>query len=145
MESPFDNNHSSVILYIEPFLNLRFKEYQDIVTFSQIPEGPLQQLVYPISTPKLSIFQSPPPVSTCESCMYVLSRYPNNRNMQLPNSFMGVDDLSNIFSYLRKNNYKIDTESTKVLQRSKIPLNQSNTRSSGKKQMICLVEYQGNA
>ena len=42
--SPFDQASSSVIaLYLEPMLNSYYKSYQDILTVSNVPAGPLSR------------------------------------------------------------------------------------------------------
>jgi hypothetical protein len=56
MESPF-KNHSSVVMYLEPYLNSFTKNYQNIITLSDMPNGPLSNMVSTISSPKLSPFQ----------------------------------------------------------------------------------------
>ena len=56
MESPF-SNHNTIVFYLEPVLNPIHKSYQQIITLDAIPQGPLSDMVSPISVPKLSTFK----------------------------------------------------------------------------------------
>ena len=79
MISPFDNYNSHCILYLEPFLNNFHKTYQNIITLSSIPDGPLADLVTTTSISKLSPFQQLNSISSNPSnCTHVLLRYPKN-------------------------------------------------------------------
>jgi hypothetical protein len=47
-------------MYLEPVLNSYYKTYQNVITFSQCPVGPIKDMVTTMSPPKLSSFQTPP-------------------------------------------------------------------------------------
>ena len=85
-ESPFDNyngglGHSgSFVLYLEPILNSYYQSYQNIITVSTMPPGPLSRLVSKIDMPKLSPYQqaaayASPFYNGC-NCVIALMRYP---------------------------------------------------------------------
>jgi len=85
-ESPFDNNGGghrhggSFVLYLEPILNSYYQSYQNIITVSTIPPGPLSRLVSKIDMPKLSPYQqaaayASPFYNGC-NCVNALMRYP---------------------------------------------------------------------
>ena len=57
MESPFKKQNSTIVMYLEPFLNSYTKNYQNIITLSDMPDGSLANMVTMISSPKLSQFQ----------------------------------------------------------------------------------------
>jgi hypothetical protein len=147
MESPFATANSSVVLYLEPYLNTYFKSYQNIITLSSMPSGPLSNLVSTISSPKLSPFHDHSPFFS-SSCTYVLMRYPTSgagasrHSAKNPDYFMGADDIPSVFSYLQQNGYTIDTSLTKMLFKSKINIGgPCDSSSSGNRKMICMIQY----
>ena len=152
MESPF-KNHSSVVMYLEPFLNSYTQNYQNIITFSNMPHGPLSNMVSMISSPKLSSFQylnNGNNGNNVNNCIYVLLRYPKNNCgggngcLKNPDFFMGSDDIPSIFGYLRTNGYSIDTEITKMMNKSRVLVGGvSDTRFSGDRKMISMFSYNG--
>jgi len=75
MESPFANNNSTFVLYLEPVRNQYYKTYQNIITVSTMPPGPLEQLVKPLSFEKLSSFQQASPFYQGMNCVHVLFMY----------------------------------------------------------------------
>ena len=155
MDSPFAKSsaNSSVVLYLEPILNTYYKTYQNIITLSAMPAGPLADLVTTISTAKLSPFQEAGAFSTpgmySGNCTYVLLRYPKKScggGVSLKNTdyFMGADDIPSVFGYLQSNGYTIDTALTKMLYKSKVVVGGvSETRVSGDRKMICMCNYLG--
>ena len=96
-------------MYLEPILNPYYKTYQNIITLSQIPQGPLDQMVAHINVPRLSEFQtlgpwSPPPTSRTAfstTCIYALLRYPTTHHMtnsvKNGNYYMYAEDVPNVF------------------------------------------------
>jgi len=146
MESPFyKNNSASVIMYLEPYLNTYYKSYQNIITLSCMPKGPLAEMVTMISSPKLSIFQNPSTFySNPHNCMYVLLRYPKHAcggrpSIKMNDYFMNSDDIPAVFSYLIANGYRIDTDFTKMLYKSRVVIGGVNeSRLSGDRKMICM-------
>ena len=147
MESPFDNYNSHCILYLEPFLNNFHKTYQNVITLSSMPDGPLANLVTTTSTSKLSPFQQLNSISSNPSnCVHVLLRYPKNSTGSISSvknteHFMGHDDIPSIFSYLQSNGYEVDTKLTKMLFKSDVVGGSSQNRLSGNKKMICMIRY----
>lgn len=144
MESPFASANSSVVLYLEPYLNTHYKTYQDIITLSAMPVGPLSQLVSTISSPKLSPFHDFNTLSS-HNCTFALLRYPSgsNRHSQKHSDyFMGAEDIPSVFSYLQQNGYTVDTQLTKMLFKSKIHVGGNNTSMySGNRKMICMIQH----
>lgn len=142
MESPFaKTSNTTFILYLEPYLNTHHRSYQNIITLSCKPEGPLSDMVTTLSTPKLSSFQA---VSSFNNnpfnCTYVLLRYPVSSGIKCSDYFMGADDIPSIFSYLIDNGYKIDTDLTKMLYKSPVTIGGvSDSRISGNRKMIAIV------
>lgn len=147
MESPFDNYNSHCILYLEPFLNNFHKTYQNVITLSSMPDGPLANLVTTTSTSKLSPFQQLNSISSNPSnCVHVLLRYPKSSTGSISSvknteHFMGHDDIPSIFSYLQSNGYEVDTKLTKMLFKSDVIGGTSQNRLSGNKKMICMIRY----
>ena len=145
MESPFSKHHqSTVVLYVEPYLNNYYKQYQQIITLSGMPTGPLAEMVSLIPMTKLSQFQSSSVFSNGQNCTYVLLRYQKhqcgNGSFKNMDCFMTVDDIPSVFSYLQENGYIIDTSMTKMLQNSKVDIGGiSEKRLSGNQKMVCLI------
>lgn len=149
MESPFAENNSTFVLYLEPVRNQYYKTYQNIITVSTMPPGPLEQLVKPQSFDKLSPFQQAGPFYTGFNCVNVLLRYPKTSNVSSikhGDSFMMAEDIPSVLSYLQSNNYNVDTTMTKMMFKSRIPMSGvSEKRMSGDRRMICMVNYPRNA
>ena len=146
MESPFAKHNSSdhFVLYLEPFLNSYYKSYQNIITLSNMPSGILANMVYVISSPKLSEFQSYHSFNNnSHNCIYALMRYPTNNNrgfMKCSDAFMTADDIPSVFSFLIENGYSINSDLTKLIYKSGIFNNSaSNTNFSGNKKIIAIV------
>lgn len=137
-QSPF-SHPGSVVLYLEPVLNSYFKSYQNILTLSAMPPGPLSNMVSRIQFPKLSEFQSPSPFHT-NSCTYVLGRYTSSVVMNDYDSFMYADDIPSVLSYLQSNGYTVDTSFTTMLQNSDIRIG-ANIGCSGNRRMVCLFYF----
>ena len=148
MESPFSQS-SGISFYLEPILNNHYKTYQQIITVNCIPEGPLNNLVSPISVPKLSKYQQLGPLQTpngyIDHCVYAVLRYPKNsgrKSMKFSDSFLGPDDIPSLFGYLSKNGYQIQTDLTNMLFHSSVQIGkQSNYRLSGNRKLICFATF----
>jgi len=157
MESPFSQfkNNSTFVLYLEPILNPYYKAYQNVITLDRMPDGPLAELVTIVNLPKLSPFQEAGVFSSPNfgravggSCVHVLMRYKNTNigttqgfNWKTTDAFMCADDIPSVFGYLKANGYKIDTDTTKMLFKSKVDIGGvSDKRFSGNRKLICMVE-----
>ena len=67
----------TVVMYLEPMRNEYWRTYQDVITFSAPPDGPVGKMVKAVRPPKLSSFKTrsawaPPPGM---DCTYSLMRY----------------------------------------------------------------------
>jgi hypothetical protein len=139
-ESPFEASYgSSVILYLEPFLNTYLGEYMNILTVSDVPTGPLRDLVAHIRSEKLSPFTVCSPFDS-ESCKFVVSRYPRKKpSMNCVDGFMMAKDIPSVLSYLQTHGYKVDTDMTKIIQRSGVSV--GDVCGNSNRKMICLFSY----
>ena len=139
---------STFTLFLEPILNTYYKTYQNVITVSDMPQGPLKDHVCLIRTEKLSPFQQPSIMNNNPfNCTHVLCRYPTrdqqrNFSQKQSSSYMGQDDIPSVFSYLRANGYSIDTELTKIMNKSGLKSTVATSVNSGIRQMICIVNYQ---
>jgi hypothetical protein len=142
MESPFDvYTNTTCSMYLEPMLNTYFKTYQNVITFDQIPNGPIGNMVKPVNPPKLSVFQQTGPFE--KECTYVLHRYPKGCSVKYGNCYMGISDISAVFGYLRNNGYTINMDDTKMLQRANLTGGVAENRLSGNRTLICMITYNG--
>jgi hypothetical protein len=158
MESPFGQGNGkgngTFVLYLEPILNTYYKTYQNIITVSDMPHGPLADMVTLINLPKLSpfqeagVFSAPSLGRGMGSCVNVLLRYPKSgtgtgtgRTIgKNTDHFLGADDIPSVLGYLVSNGYKVDTSITKMLQNSRVLIGGSSERRfSGDRKMICIV------
>lgn len=153
MDSPFDTPEKNVVvMYLEPIRNDYYKTYQNIITLSGMPKGPLANMVKLINPPKLSVFQSfsaftLPPVSGFpgSGCVHALMRYPTkniHNSSKHSNYYMGADDIPSVISYLVENGYRVETDMTKMIFSSDVNMGGvAETRLSGNRKMICVVSY----
>jgi len=156
MESPFDHPaNKTVALYLEPMLNSYYKCYQDILTLSDIPAGPLQEMVARVNVPKLSEFQtlsafSPPPSSRSSystTCLFVLCRYPTNTysGSKYADNYMYAADVPNVYGYLESNGYKILEGLTTMTYRGPVDIASSQPNGfHGRRRLICMFQYKGS-
>lgn len=138
-------NNGSIFfsIYVEPYLNSYFQTYQNIITLDSMPAGPLRKMVARISSSKLSPFQQVSPFSdNVFGCKFALMRYPcvNGFSIKYKDSFMIDVDLPAILNYLIMNGYVIDTDTTRILQKSGIGNIQSDGY-SGKRTLVCNVRF----
>jgi hypothetical protein len=156
MESPFDNPaNKTIALYLEPMLNSYYKSYQDIITLSDMPAGPLQQMVAKINAPKLSEFQtlsafSPPPISRSSystTCLLALCRYPTSQahpTSKTGDYFMYASDVPNVYGYLESNGYRILDSLTTMTYRGPVDIATSQPNGfHGRRRLICMFRYIG--
>jgi len=132
-------------MYLEPYLNSYYQSYQNIITLSGMPKGPLANMVTMMSPPKLSSFQNTSVFNNNPfNCMYVLLRYPINSgksHSKCGDYFMTADDIPSVFSYLVENGYKIDSSLTKMLYKSPVTIGGiSDSRLSGNRKMIAMIQ-----
>jgi len=114
MISPFDNlSQQSYILSLETVLNSFTHNYCKILVIDRVPIGPLASLVTTLSTPKLSPFQNNP---IGHSCIHPVVRFPNiSPNLNQIDHFFTSRDIPSIISFLRSNQYVIDTDMTTMI------------------------------
>lgn len=131
--SPFESSNI-ITMYLEPVLNEYYRTYQNIITLSAMPKGPLESLVSHINTPLLSEFQT---VSAWNAndlyprCKYVLLRFPKTSirsSIKNGRNYMFAEDVPNIYGYLESHGYKI----------MDVPKNAIWTRELGNKKVVCM-------
>jgi hypothetical protein len=140
---PFNKKSNTFVLYLEPILNTYFQAYQNVITISHIPEGPLRPLVYTINAAKLSPFHSQgSPFYNGNNCTHVILRYPATEfSWKNSDIFMGKDDIPAVFSFLLENGYHINTDLTRMLFDSRIDMGGlADRRLSGDRKMIAIGE-----
>lgn len=156
MESPFESSSSSVIaLYLEPILNSHYKCYQNILTVSNMPNGPLAKMVARIGVPKLSEFQSlsafsPPPTSRSAysmTCILALCRYPTDQvqcGVKCGDYYMYAGDVPNVFGYLESNGYQIMESLTSMANNGSVDIGTAQPGGfNGRRRFICMFRYTG--
>lgn len=133
MISPFDNlSKQSYIISLETVLNSFTHNYCKIIVIDRIPIGPLASLVTTISTPKLSPFQNNP---LGHSCIHPIIRFPNiSPNLNQIDHFLTSKDIPSVISYLRSNQYVIDSDLTTIVS-------EYSPSTNGSSRNICLFHF----
>lgn len=133
MISPFDNlSKQSYIISLETVLNSFTHNYCKIIVIDRIPIGPLASLVTTISTPKLSPFQNNP---LGHSCIHPIIRFPNiSPNLNQIDHFLTSKDIPSVISYLRSNQYVIDSDLTTIVS-------EFSPSTNGSSHNICLFHF----
>ena len=106
----FPITSSSCTVTIESYLNPHSKQYQNILVLDKMPLGPLSTFVVRFNPRKLSPFQVDDDDDMFNRCHFAIRR--NDR------SFLTVDDIPSLLSYLTSNGYTIDSQLTKVVQKT---------------------------
>ena len=103
----------SYIISVEPYLNQYQKQYQNILVINQMPTGPLTERIVRINPPKLSPFTD---FNThrCNQCIYAI----RHDCPSAYHEYATLDDVPETLIYLVSNGYKIDHDTTRLLQRT---------------------------
>jgi hypothetical protein len=150
-ESPFASSSGTFFtLYIEPILNTYFQTYQNVITLSAMPNGPLANMVTMISVNKLSPFQQNSVFSAPFSCVYVLLRYPvqsSKSSIKNMDYFMTAEDIPSVIAYLTQQGYIVDTQMTQLVHGHShegiLVGGTSERRISGMRKLIAMVRHTG--
>lgn len=111
----------------EPYYDSSIEQYIKILTISGEPDGPLKDITRKMNRSKLSPFQEENRNTYCSnSCIYALLDL-NNKN-----NFMCVDNTPILFTFLLNNNYTIDYNMTKLMNKSDVKMNNS---------LLCYISY----
>jgi hypothetical protein len=127
-------NTNTFSLYSQPYYDPYLQCYKNIITLNTIPNGPLRQLTRQIKLNRLSPFQVEGPCNPIQKCALALVnlKYSNEKN----NNLMTPDEIPNLFTFLTKNGYQIETQLTIMMNQCEVKTN--NNR------LICNVTYYGN-
>ena len=103
------------MLNVQPYLDQFNKRYIKIITINKRPDNPLNKHIIQIRPPKLSPFKE---FNTeCGSgCIYGFKSLCNSRRL------MTADEVPNLFSLLIESGYKIDTDITKMMNKSNVQM-----------------------
>ena len=116
-------------LKVIPYLDEYNKKYKQIITINCVPEGELANYVKKVKLPKLSPFKDNSESCSYKCCSYVILDL-NNKN-----TFMCVDDIPSLFTFLYENNYIINTNLTKLMIKGDVKLSDK---------VLCLFSYNEN-
>ena len=153
MESPFypqgkSDQNIITTAYLEPILDSYSKTYLNVITFSDMPAGPLKNMVKTMNLPKLSPFLDMPSNSTHRGdfgCTHVLLKYPKygfGSTVKSSDAYMMADDIPALFSYLKTHEYIVDIKLTSMMNKSRVTIGGiSDLRYSGDRKMICMIQY----
>jgi hypothetical protein len=84
--------------------------YRKIIVVDRYPEGPLQDIVNVLSTPKLSSFQETSSCCPTETCSYAVYNPNNVSELLFPNA------LPLLITYLESNGYTINYDLTTTVK-----------------------------
>ena len=126
-ESPFQQI-SAYTLTIEPYLNTFSKQYENIFDIDKMPLGPLGQLVSRFRAPRLSPFDyNNDSFNKNDCCKFAIRRH-----FRRDNEFLTADDVPSLLAYLSTNGYSINSEITKIVQKTKY---------NQRKSFVCVFYY----
>ena len=135
--SVFDLSHSNVSFYLDNVLDSASQSYYKVISLSNMPRGPLANMVAVRRFPPLSEFQTSSPWNTHgSSCKYVLMRFPDRGSGSVSN-LMSQEDIPSLLGYLMSNGYQVQTELSRLIQEQ--GLHSSGVDSSRK--FICFASY----
>jgi len=97
-------------LSIIPYYNNLYKYYQNIIVINEKPKGPLSQYTERIKINDISPFKVNN--TNTQTCYYAIKNF-NNCNGLLTN-----ENTIDLISFLNNNNYIIDYQTTKLLQKT---------------------------
>ena len=130
-EIPFPEIETYTV-YLEPFLNTYYKEYQNILTVDRAPGGAIGAYLKRVNAPVLSPFNTfPSALSPVNNCLCAFVRNPNGFTMKNNNPFLNERDIPSLLSFLRTNGYSVDMETVKIM-------NKAGVQSTDSKRMICV-------
>lgn len=139
VSSPFCQT-SVFSIYLEPILNPYWKTYHEILTLSSVPPGPLNAMVLNIDFPRLSPFRANSgPFFNGHSCVPCVMRYPtcsiggSGAAFRDQSSFMAIQDISALFSYLTEQGYVVEQGLTTMLFQGDI--------NADNRKLVAMVRY----
>ena len=137
VNSVFDLSHSNVSFYLDNVLDSASQNYYKVISLSNMPRGPLANMVAVRRFPPLSEFQTSSPWNTYGSqCKYVLMRFPDRGAGSISN-LMSQEDVPSLLGYLMSNGYQVQTDLSRLIQEQ--GLHGSGVASSRK--FICFASY----
>ena len=121
-----------VTMFLEPILDPFSKNYYDVITLSNKPKGPLSSFVQHYSFPKLSEFKN---YDCHNQCSFVLLKSMHSQSSHSNSyccKYSGIEDISEVFSFLVSNGYVIEDELTRIT---------SKFNGNGNRRVICVFSY----
>lgn len=111
--------NKTITITSQPFYDEYNKCYKNILTVSNVPQGPLSRFVRRIKFPKLSPFQVAGPCTPIPKCGLALV----NTNTRSCCGLMTPDDIPELIAFLLANGYQMETQITNMLNQSEVKLN----------------------
>lgn len=135
-----DYQAKTISLFSQPYLDRYEQCYKNIVVVNLKPMGPLSDLIRPVKFPPLSEFGqlsncSCPPFKNCGYAIKSLNGC-NYGSTKYDRDLMVVDEIPDLISFLKNNDYSIDTSTTKMFNTSEIKFNNDN-------KLIFFITYNG--
>jgi hypothetical protein len=135
MESPFSKT-KTVTMFLEPILDAITQTYIELITFSDMPPGPISNMVKIVSPRRLSEFQR-----YSSNCSYILLRYPVSSCCVSFDNYMTINDIPSVLSYLNSNGYIIEEGLTRMIQRGGFGNSISVFNTFSNRRTICMFSY----
>ena len=121
----------TIALYSQPYLDKLNQYYTNIITLSNIPDGPLANYIVKIRNPYLSPFKPLP-----QYCTFVISKKNLHQPLDNCNEYFVTDEMPNLFSFLLETGYTIDTSITKMVLQTGITFHTNNANN-----LLCFITY----
>lgn len=122
----------TIALYSQPYLDKTDQCYKNIITLSNIPDGPLSNYIVKIHNPYLSPFKN-----IQHGCTFAISKkiYHTHFNNNCID-YLITDETSILFSFLLENGYIIDTSISKMILQTDITFHTNNANN-----LLCFITY----
>ncbi len=118
-----------MILYLLksiPYYNSIKQEYTNILTINKPASGPLSSITTRIRVNKLSPFEVNTSICSSPDCVFAITK------LNGCNELMCIDEIPDLFEFLLNNGYSIDSNITKIIQKT-------NAIRNG--EIICMIQY----
>jgi hypothetical protein len=121
-----------VTMFLEPILDPFSKSYYEVITLSNKPNGPLSSFVRLLSFPKLSEFKS---YDCHNQCSFVILKSIQSHSSHFHSNsycckYSGIEDISEVLSFLVSNGYVIEHDLTKI-----------TSKFNHSRKVICVFSY----
>lgn len=104
---------------LKPYYDSVRQCYKQIITVFPKPQGALAKITKQLSPTRLSPFKNFSDCDPYPRCFYAVVNPHNSCDL------LRIQDLPLLFDFFNKNNYKIDTQVTKIMMKANTPIDKN--------------------